>query len=124
MAAPNIVNVTSIFGKTTYDTNVSTSSTIQLANAANSGKVFKVNTIIAANIDGTNAADITVVVTNTSGTALFYLARTISVPADSSLVVISKDTSFYLEEDRQIRAFASASSDLSLMTSYEEIDDA
>tara|TARA_B100000424_G_scaffold254985_1_gene233535 strand:+ start:298 stop:672 length:375 start_codon:yes stop_codon:yes gene_type:complete len=124
MAAPNIVNVTSIFGKTVYDSNVSTSTTIQLQNAANSGKVLKVNTIIAANIDGTNAADITVLVTNTSGTALFYLARTISVPADSSLVVISKDTSFYLEEDRQIRAFASASSDLSLMTSYEEIDDA
>ena len=60
MAAPNIVNVTSIFGKTTYDTNVSTS-TIQPP-TANSGKVFKVNTIIAANIDGTNTADITVVV--------------------------------------------------------------
>ena len=59
-----------------------------------------------------------------SGTVLFHLAKTVTVPSDSSLVITSKDTSFYLEEDRQIRALASASGDISLMVSYEEIDDA
>ena len=125
MAAPNIVNVTSIIGKTAYDSLVSTSQSETLTNSASSNKVFKINTIIAANVDGTNAADITVYVTTaSSNTPLFYLAYTISVPADSSLVITSKDTSFYLEEDRAIRAFASNSSDISLMVSYEEIDDA
>ena len=125
MAAPNIVNVTSIFGKTVYDTYVGTSQSITLQNAASSNKVLKINTILAANRDGTNDADISVFVsTVSSSTALFYLAYTITVPADSTLVITSKDTSFYLEEDRAIRAFASNSSDISLMISYEEMDDA
>ena len=125
MAAPNIVNVTSILGKVAYDTLVSTSQSATLTNSASSNKVFKINTILAANVDGTNDADITVYVTtsNTTG-ALYYLAYTITVPADSTLVITSKDTSFYLEEDRAIRAFASNSSDISLMISYEEMDDA
>ena len=59
-----------------------------------------------------------------SSTGLFYLAKTISVPADSTLVIISKDTSFYMEEDRSIRALASAAGDISLMISYDELDDA
>ena len=125
MAAPNIVNVTSIFGKTAYDTDVSSSVSATLVNAVGSNKVLKINTIVAANIDGTNAANITVfVATAGSATPLFHLARTISVPADSSLVITSKDTSFYLEEDRSIRANSSALGDISLMISYEEIDDA
>jgi hypothetical protein len=125
MAAPNIVNVTSIFGKTAYDAVLGSSQSVTLTNAAGSNKVLKINTIIAANIDGTNGADLTVYVTTvSSSTPLFYLAHTISVPADSTLVLISKDTSFYLEEDRVIRAFASATNDISLMVSYDELDDA
>ena len=125
MAAPNIVNVTSIYGKTAYDAQVATSASVVLSNATGSNKVLKINTIIAANIDGTNDADITVYVsTSGSATALFYLAYTITVPADSTLVITSKDTSFYLEEDRAIRALASVAGDISLMVSYEELDDA
>lgn len=125
MAAPNIVNVTSIFGKTVGTTLANTSFNYLLTNSNNSNKVFKINTITAANVDGTNAADISVYVSNTSSTAsVFDLARTISVPADSTLVITSKDTSFYLEEDRRIIAYASASFDISVMISYEELDDA
>ena len=125
MAAPNLVNVTSILGKTVYDTDVATSESATLTNAFGSNKVLKINTIIAANIDGTNAADITVYVSIASlSTPLYHLAKTISVPADSSLVIISKDTSFYLEENLAIRALASAAGDISLMISYEELDDA
>ena len=125
MAAPNIVNVTSILGKTAYDADVATSQSATLTNAASSNKLLKINTIVAANIDGTNDADITVYVTTAGATtALYHLAKTITVPADSSLVITSKDTSFYLEEDRAIRALASAAGDISLMISYEELDDA
>ena len=125
MAAPNIVNVTSILGKTAYDADVATTQSATLTNAASSNKLLKINTIVAANIDGTNNADITVYVTTAGATtALYHLAKTITVPADSSLVITSKDTSFYLEEDRAIRALASAAGDISLMISYEEIDDA
>lgn len=125
MAAPNIVNVTSILGKTAYDADVATSQSATLTNAASSNKLLKINTIVAANIDGTNDADITVYVTTAGATtALYHLAKTITVPADSSLVITSKDTSFYLEEDRAIRALASAAGDISLMVSYEELDDA
>ena len=125
MAAPNIVSVTSIYGKTAYDADVATSQSATLTNAASSNKLLKINTIIAANIDGTNDADISVTTTLAgSNTVLFYLAKTITVPADSTLVIISKDTSFYLEEDRAIRAWSSVAGDISLMISYDEIDDA
>ena len=125
MAAPDIVNVTSILGKTAYDTDVATSISDLVTNAANSNKVLKINTMIAANIDGTNAADITVYIRHATSTDIYYhLAKTISVPADSTLVIISKDTSFYLEENQRISALASAAGDISLMCSYEEIDDA
>jgi len=123
MAAPDIVNVTSIIGKTVHDTDVATTDAT-LVDFVGTDKVFKINTIIAANIDGTNDADISVWVAESNGAARFYLAKTVTVPADSSLVVISKDTSFYLEEDRSLRAFASASSDIQIMCSYEEMDDA
>ena len=125
MAAPNIVDVSSIYGKTVQDDDLAASATEFLENAASSNKVLKINTLVISNIDGTNAADITVSITTAgSTTALGYLAKTISVPADSTLVIISKDTSIYLEEDRAICLQASATGDLSAVCSYEELDDA
>ena len=123
MANPNLANVTSIHGKTAYQANLSNSDQIQLF--VDADKVLKINTIIASNIDGTNDADVTVFISSDSNlTPLGYLAKTITVPADSSLVITSKDTSFYLQEDRRIIAFASATGDISLVISYEEMDDA
>jgi len=124
MAAPNIVNVSSIYGKTVYDTDIAASLAAIVTNAASSNKVLKVNSLIISNIDGTNAADITVTLRNAAGSLLATLAHTISVPADSTLVVISKDTSIYLEEDRSIGLLASVAGDLSAVCSYEELDDA
>jgi hypothetical protein len=118
MANPNIVNVTSILGKTAH-VNLTTSSQSIVANAANSNKVFKINTIIVANVDGTAAADVTVNYNN-AGTN-FALASTISVPADSTLVILDKSSSIYLEEDDAIQALASATGDLVIHISYEEI---
>ena len=124
MTAPNIINVTSILGKTVFDADISVSDDALLTNAVDSGKVLKVNSLIIANIDGTTSATITVTIKNVAGTVQGYLAYTVSVPADSTLVVISKDTGIYLEEDRVLHVDAGVAGDLSAVCSYEEIDDA
>ena len=122
MANPNIINASSILGKTVFDADIATSASELFENAASSGKILKINSLIIANIDGTNAADITVTVRNAAGSTTYStLASTISVPADATLVVISKDTSIYLEEDMSIYLAASAAGDLSATCSYEEI---
>lgn len=116
MAAPNIVNVATITGKTAVQA-VSTSATAIVTNSAGSGKVFKINALYVANIDGTNAADITVDFYRS--TTAYPIASTIAVPADASLDVVSK--AIYLEEGDAIRCTASAAGDLTAVCSYEEI---
>jgi hypothetical protein len=123
MAAPNIVNVATITGKTAVVDLSTTNATAVVSNAASSGKVFKINSLIVSNVDGSSAADITISLysqDDIGGTAT-EIVKTVSVPADASLVVISKDTSIYLEEDKSIGATASAASDLKVVCSYEEI---
>lgn len=122
MAAPNIVNVSSILGKTMGAALTTTTTTSILTCPAN--KVLKINAIIVANVDGTNNTDATVSFYDSSATATYALASTITVPADATLIVLSKETQIYLEESDQIRAGASAASDLQIIISYEEIDDA
>lgn len=123
MAAPNIVNVSTIIGKTVYASLSSTSATTVVSNAASSNKVFKINSLIVSNVDGVNAADITVNLyaqAALAGTA-YAIAKTISVPADSTLIIIDKNTSVYLEEDKSIGAIAGTANDLEVICSYEEI---
>ena len=122
MAAPNIVNVATITGKTNT---ISANTTAQalVSNAAASGKVFKINNIIISNVDGTSAADATVSIysqDDVGGTAT-ELISTVSVPADATLVVIDKNTALYLEEDRSIGVTAGTNGDLKAVCSYEEI---
>ena len=127
MANPNIVNVTNILGNTSTNLISSTADPFTTAlanNAASSGKVYKINSIIVANVDGSAAADITIKIFSQddlggTGTAI---ASTISVPADASLVVIDKTTSFYLLEDKSLGATASAANDLVVTVSWEEIN--
>ena len=120
MANPNIVNVTTITGKnaraalTTSDQNV-------VENAASSGKIFKINSIIAANIDGSSSADLTIRVLDGATSVYPFLASTVAVPADATLVVIDKNSSIYLTENQKLDAKASASGDIDLFISYEEI---
>jgi len=123
MAAPNIVNVSTITGKTSLTALADTSATSVVSNAASSGKVFKINMIQVSNVDGTNAADISVDVHNQDdgGGTGYALASTISVPADASLIVLDKNTALYLEEDQSIVATAGAGGDLEVIVSYEEI---
>jgi hypothetical protein len=92
-------------------------------NAASSGKVYKINSIVAANVDGSSACDITIKIFSEdalggTGTAI---ASTISVPADATLIITDRTTSFYLLEDRSIGATASAANDIVVTISWEEI---
>lgn len=125
MANPNIVNVTTILGNTST-TSLSSTSVFSIAsNAASSNKVYKINSIVVANVDGSAAADITInlYTSATAGTGTATaIASTISVPADATLVVTDKTTSFYLLEDRSIGAIASAANDLVVTASWEEIN--
>ena len=116
MAAPNIVNVATITGKTAVQA-VGISATAIVTNAAASGKVLKVNALYISNVDGTSNAEITVDLYRSS--TAYHIAKTITVPADSTLDVISK--AIYLEEDDALRLTASAASDLEAVCSYEEI---
>lgn len=123
MAAPNIVDVSTITGKTAYVALSTTSATQLVSNAAASNKVFKINMIQVTNVDGTNACDVTIDLhsqDDIGGTA-YGLASTISVPADASLVVLDKNTAIYLEEDKSISATAGTANDLEIIVSYEEI---
>ena len=122
MAAPNVVNVSSIIGKT-QGSALTTSNADQLVCATD--KLVKVNSIIVANVDGTNAADVSVnFVDSSSGNLVLHLAKVVSVPAKSTLIVLGKDAPIYLEEGDKIQAQASAAGDLEIVISYEELDDA
>ena len=125
MAAPNLVNVTSITGK--IDGHALTTDAIDNANSsvitAASNKLIKINSIIVANVDGTNSVNIDVAV-NLDSDARFYLAKTVALPADSTLVVIGKDSPIYLEEGDELEARADVASDAELVVSYEILNDA
>ena len=130
MANPNIVSVTSIKGESVGFA-LSATTTTSLMTVA-SDKIVKINRITCANVDGTNAADLTLFVAkanftpdgvsnfDTSGD--FHLAKTVSVPADATLVIL--DTPIYLMEGDVLNGGAGAASDLELFVSYESIDDA
>ena len=129
MAAPNIVNVATIIGESQgFELGTTLDTSLMLIS---SGKLVKINRISVANIDGTNAADVTVQVTKATRTsaatgasisgATFKIASTVSVPADAVLVLT--DTPIYLEEGDTLKGGASVASDLTLFVSYEVIDD-
>jgi hypothetical protein len=123
MANPNIVNVTSILGENASVSLTTTSATSIVSNAASSGKVLKINTLIVSNVDGTNACDITINKYSAAalGGSAFAIASTVSVPADASLIVIDKTTAIYLKENESIGATAGTASDLIVTCSWEDI---
>lgn len=129
MANPNIVNVSAIYGNTTYYTPSGTTAVVLLPNAASSGKVYKINQIMVANID-TAAVNATVsIYTNgavaqgsaPSGGTAYPIASTIAVPANASLIISDKTTMFYLQEGTSISITSSVASKLTFTVSYEDI---
>lgn len=116
MAAPNIVNVATITGKTAVQV-VTTTATAIVSNASNSNQVLKINALYVANIDGTNNAEVTVDLFRSS--VAYRLAFTVVVPADAVLDVISK--AIYLEEGDSLRLTANANTRIEAICSYEII---
>lgn len=123
MANPNIAAMTSMYGNSASVSLTTTNATSIVNNAAASGKVFKINSLMVANVDGSAAANITINIysqDDLGGTA-FPIASTVAVPADASLIVIDKTTAIYLKEDQSIGAVAGTASDLVVTASWEEI---
>ena len=117
MAAPNIVNLTTITGKTAV-ANVTTVSANVITNAAASGAVLKINNIVLSNYTSSTATGNVLI--NRAGTN-YYLGGSIAIPPTSTLVLIGKDVAFYMEEGDVLQALASANSSVSLVASYEII---
>jgi hypothetical protein len=130
MANPNLFAATTASGTTTYLTPSATTAVVLVPNAASSGQVFKINQIVAANVNGSAAVDTTVAIyTNgavaqgsapSSGTA-YPIASTVSVPPDASLIVVDKTSSIYLMEGSSIIVTSGTASGITYTISYEVI---
>jgi hypothetical protein len=116
MAGPNIVSVATLSAQTAVQ-QVSTTATAIVTNSAASGRVIKINALYVSNVDGTNNADVNVSVQRNSTD--YHIAKTVVVPADATLDVISK--ALYLEEGDALRLTASANSDLEAVCSFEQL---
>ena len=130
MAAPNINSATTITGKTTYYTPSGTTAVVLLPNAAASGQVFKIEQIVAANVNGSSTINATVsIYTNgavaqgsaPSGGTAYPIASTVAVPANASLIVADKTTALYLEEGVSITVTSGTASGITFSVSYEVI---
>jgi hypothetical protein len=130
MANPNIVNVTSILGTTTYLTPSATTAVVLLPNAAASGLVYKINQIVCANVNGASAVNATVAIyTNgavaqgsaPSGGTAYPVISTISVPASASVIAVDKTTAIYLMEGSSITVTSGTASGITYTISYESI---
>lgn len=129
MANPNIVNVTTIYGTTTYYTPTGTTAVVLLANAASSGKVYKINQIVAANTTASAANATVSIYTNgavaqgsaPAGGTAYPVVSAISVPGNASLVCVDKTTAIYLQEGTSISITSGTANALTFSISYEDI---
>lgn len=130
MANPNLLAATTASGTTTYLTPSATTAVVLVPNAASSGQVFKINQIVAANVNGTSAVDCTVAIyTNgavaqgsaPAGGTAYPIASTVSVPADASLIVVDKTSAIYLMEGSSITVTSGTASGITYTISYEVI---
>lgn len=116
MAAPNILNLNTVTGKTSV-ANITTVFSSVLSNPAGSGNVYKVESFMASNYDGTNSADFSLSLLRSS--ANNWIAYTVTVPNDSTFVPISRETAIYLEEGDSLTAAATANNRIWAVCSYE-----
>lgn len=115
MAAPNLLGTTTVTGKTALAT-LSTVTANVITNSSSSGTVSKLNSIALSNYSG--SAITANVMINRSAT-VYYIGGTVSIPANSTLVLLGKDTSLYLEEGDVLQANVSANTSVSMSASYE-----
>lgn len=122
MANPNLASLTTINGNMSSVSLTTTSATSLMSNAASSGIAFKVNSIVVANTSA-SAANITINVYSAAalGGTAFPIASTISVPANASLIIVDKTTTFYLLENQSIGATAGTATALVVTSSWEQL---
>lgn len=129
MANPNIVNVTTIYGNTTYYTPSGTTAVVLLANPAASGIVNKIDNVVAANVTGTTATATVSIYTNgavaqgsaPAGGTAYPIIFQVPVPGNSAVVVVDKSTAFYLQEGTSISITSGTANAITFTTSYEAI---
>ena len=132
MAAPNIVNVTTITGVTTFHAGIAVTTggkgavgiTTVVSNAASSGKVLKINSLVAASIGSTTGVTLQYFnhINHTSAASTVSIGMTLAVPTFSTLAIITKDNSVYLEENTSLGIFAQPlTGTIDVVCSYEEI---
>lgn len=119
MANPNIATAASVYGRTIGL--AATTASTAIISAVTASHVYKVNSLIISNINGSAAADVTVTYYNATAATSYYVAYLVSVPAKSTLVVISKDSQIYMQESDTLSVTASANSYLHAIVSYEDI---
>ena len=120
MANPNIASVSNIYGNLGQVALSTTSATQLITNAASSGTIVKVESIVVAN---TTASSASITINSYSAAALsgtaYAIASTIPVPANASIIITDKTTSFYLPENTSLGATASSSNALVVTTAWE-----
>ncbi len=125
MAAPNIVNVATISGITTWKAGISTlpgTPSVVVSNAASSGKVIKINSLVAVAVGSTTGVTAKLYTEAAGAGSSVAIAYTMSVPSKSSLAIISKETSLYLEENKSIAVYKNDNNgDIDVICSYEDI---
>lgn len=130
MANPNLFASSNAYGTTTFYTPSGTTAVVLLANAASSGKVYKINQIVAANVNGSAAVNATVSIYSNGGVAqgsapsggtAYPVVSTVSVPASASLIVTDKTTAIYLMENQSISVTSGTANGITYSISYEEI---
>ena len=115
MAAPNLLGTTTVTGKTALAT-LSTVTSNVITNSSSSGTVDKLNSIVLSNYTS-NTVNANVMINRSS--TIYYIGGTVSIPANSTLVLLGKDTSLYLEEGDVLQANVSANTSVSISASYE-----
>jgi hypothetical protein len=122
MANPNIVNVASIYGSTSYLVPTATSATTWTALTPSSNTVNKINNIVASNVTA-SVATITVSINSAAagGGTAYRLVYQVSIPANASLIICDKNTSFYLGEAQSIVVTSGTSNAIELTSSFEAI---
>tara|TARA_S200002703_G_C3639354_1_gene196279 strand:+ start:9 stop:398 length:390 start_codon:yes stop_codon:yes gene_type:complete len=126
MANPNIVGVTEIkgnFSSVTANTGSGVQSVMMVENLASSGEIYKINTILATNKNTDTANEVTVChyAAEKMGGARNEIAHRITVPAQSTLIVMDKSTSIYLKENQSLGCNAQGNASIVVHTSWEEI---
>jgi hypothetical protein len=118
MANPNIVNVTTIYGETAV-LEATTANANVVQNSSGSNQIYKINSLFASNLNGSSTMDINIDLIRSSNN--FALVRNVTIPYNSTIIPISKDSSIYLKEGDALQVSASSNSNVQVICSYEVI---